>query len=304
MVEINAKLVSELRKRTGAGLMECKKALVETEGDLDKALEALRVQGLAMAAKKAGRTAEDGTAAAWVNEQRDAGLLLEVNCETDFVARTDDFRSLVNDLLAHFAASEHFSTSGAYDDTEALLNEAYCKNGSRTVRDVIGEAVGKIGENIQLGRMAVINLSGRNALVQSYEHSGGRVTALIGIETGKPETLKDEKFLTLAKDLAMQAAAGMPRVPVAVNRDQVPADVLEEEKRIYREQTLAEGKPENLVDKIVTGRLNKFYKEAVLLEQPFIKEDKQNVQKIVQGVASELGDEITPVMFFRFAIGD
>lgn len=304
MVEINATLVKELRKRTGVGLMECKKALIETEGDLDKAVEALRVQGLAMAAKKAGRTAEDGTAAGWVNERGDAGLLLEVNCETDFVARTDDFRSLVNDLLAHFAASKHFSTSGAYDDTEALLGEAYYKDSERTVRDVIGDAIGKIGENIQLGRMGVINLSGRNALVQPYEHSGGRVTALIGIETGKLETLKDEKLLALAKDLAMQVAAGMPQVPVAINRDQVPEDVLEEEKRIYREQTLAEGKPENLVDKIVAGRLNKFFKDAVLLEQPFIKEEKLNVQKIVQSVASELGDEITPVMFFRFAIGD
>jgi elongation factor Ts len=284
--------------------MECKKALVAAEGDVDKAVEKLRVQGLATAAKKAGRVAEDGTAASWINQQKDAGLLLEVNCETDFVARTDDFRALVQDLVAHFAASEHFATSGIYDDSALMLDEPYYKDSSRTVRDVIGEAVGKIGENIQLGRLAVLNLSGRNALVQPYEHSGGRVSALVGIEAGKPETLKDDKFLALAKDLAMQVTAGMPRAPVAVNREQVPQDVLEEERRICREQTLAEGKPEKLLDKIVTGRMNKFFKEAVLLEQPFIKEEKQNVQKVIQGVASELDDEITPVMFFRFAIGD
>ncbi|OGK10140.1 MAG: translation elongation factor Ts, partial [Candidatus Riflebacteria bacterium RBG_13_59_9] len=290
--------------RTSVGLMECKKALVKVDGDIEKAVDLLRVQGLAMAAKKAGRTANEGAVAAWVNAKGDAGLVLEVNCETDFVARTDDFRALVQDLVANFAASAYLAQSGLYEDVEALLASPFYRDSSRTIRDIIGDVVGKTGENIQLGRFGVINLSGRNARVQLYEHAGGRVTSLVGIEAGKPETLKNEKFLSLAKDLAMQVAAGMPRVPVAVKRDEVPEDILEEEKRIYHEQTLAEGKPENLVDKIVMGRLNKFFKEVVLLEQPFIKEEKQSVQGIIDGVAKELGEDIAPVMFFRFAIGD
>jgi len=304
MAEITAKVVNELRQRTGVGLMECKKALVEAAGDMEKAVELLRVQGLAAAAKKAGRRASEGIAAAWVSEQRDAGLILEVNCETDFVARTDDFRALVNDLVAHFSTSRHCATTGLHEDPAELLAEPYGKDSSRTVRDIIGDAVGKIGENLQLGRLAVINLSGANGLVQAYEHAGGRVTTLIGVRAGKAETLRDQRFLALAKDLAMQAAAGVPEVALALTRDQVPPEVLENEKRIYREQTLAEGKPEQLVEKIVLGRLNKFYKDVVLLEQPFIREEKQSVQNVVNSVAHALGDEIAPVVFYRFAVGE
>lgn len=303
MAEITAQLVSELRKRTGAGLMDCKKALTESGGDLEKAIELLRIQGLASAAKKAGRETKEGIAGTWVNQDGDAGLMLEVYCETDFVARTDDFQHLVERLLQHFASGERFAQTAIYENTEELLAEPLFDDTSRTVRDLLGDAVGKIGENIQLGRLAVINLSGKNAHVQQYMHMGGKVSVLVGIETGKPETLKSERFLQVAKDLSLQVAAGVPVVPVAVSRDGVPEDVLANERRIVREQTLKEGKPENLVDKIVQGRMNKFFKEAVLLEQPFIKNDKQNVKQMLDEAAKELGDTVAPLHFFRFAIG-
>jgi len=303
MAEITAQLVGELRKRTGAGLMDCKKALMETGGDLDKAIEQLRIQGLATAAKKAGRETTEGIAGTWVNEANDAGLMLEVFCETDFVARTDDFQGLVAHLQKHFASGERFAQTALYEDPEELLADPFFEDTSRTVRDLIGDAVGKIGENIQLGRLAVVNLAGKSARVQQYMHMGGKVSVLVGIETGKPETLINERFLEVAKDVSLQVAAGVPVVPVAVSRDGVPADVLANEKRIVREQTLQEGKPENLVDKIVEGRMNKFFKEAVLLEQAFIKDDKQSVKQMLDAAAKELGDTIAPVHFFRFAIG-
>lgn len=302
MVDISAKMVNELRQRTGVGLMDCKRALIAADGDMERAVENLRVQGLAAAAKKSGREASDGLTAAWVNDKGDAGVLIQVHCETDFVARTDDFRALVKSLLEHYAGSERLSTTGKWDCCEELLAECYSPDKTRTVRDILGDAVGKIGENIQLGRVAVLNFAGRNAFVQAYEHMGGSVTSLVAIETGKPETHKDPRFLALAKDLAMQAAAGIPMVAVAMSRDEVPESILEEEKKVYREQTISEGKPENLVEKIVMGRLNKYYSEAVLLEQPFIKDDKLSVQKVVDGVAAEIGDTIKPLAFYRFAI--
>lgn len=303
MAEITAQLVSELRKRTGVGLMDCKRALTESGGDLDKAIEQLRIQGLATAAKKAGRETNEGIAGIWINEANDAGLMLEVFCETDFVARTDDFQGLVALLQQHFASGERFAQTALYEDAEELLAEPFFADTARTVRDIIGDAVGKIGENIQFGRLAVVNLAGRTARVQQYMHMGGKVSVLVGLEAGKPETLKHHRFLEAAKDLSLQVAAGVPVVPVAVSRDGVPADVLANEKRIVREQTLKEGKPENLVDKIVEGRMNKFFKEAVLLEQPFIKDDKQSVKQMLDAAAKELGDTVAPVHFFRFAIG-
>jgi elongation factor Ts len=302
MVDISAKMVNELRQRTGVGLMDCKRALIAADGDMEKAVENLRVQGLAAAAKKSGRDASDGLTAAWVSEDGSAGVVVQVHCETDFVARTDDFRGLVNSLLGHYAGSERLSTSGKWDCSEELLAESFSPDPTRTVRDILGDAVGKIGENIQLGRVGVLNFAGRNVFVQEYEHMGGIVTSLVAIETGKPETLKDPRFRALAKDLAMQAAAGIPMVAIAMSRDEVPESILEEEKKVYREQTLSEGKPENLVEKIVMGRLNKYYSEAVLLEQPFIKDDKLSVQKVVDGVAKEIGDTIKPLAFYRFAI--
>jgi elongation factor Ts len=304
MVDINAKMVNELRQRTGVGLMDCKRALIASEGDMDNAIEALRVAGLAAATKKAGREASDGLTAAWVNDYANTGVLIQVHCETDFVARTDEFRGLVNGLLAHYAGSPRVHTTGKWEACEDLLTENFSLDPTRTVRDILGDAVGKIGENIQLGRVAIINLEGRNAFVQPYEHMGGTVTSLVGIEAGKPETLADPRFRALAKDLAMQAAAGIPQVALSMSRSEVPESALEAEKKVYREQILAEGKPENLVEKILMGKLNKFYGEAVLLEQPYIKDDKQTVQNVIDGVAKELGDKITPLCFYRFAIKD
>jgi len=298
MSDITASLVSELRRETGAGLMDCKKALVEASGDKERAKELLRIRGQTVAEKKAGRIAEEGVAYSWVNEQEDAGLLLEVNCETDFVARTDDFQSLVREIAEHFAGSSHFGATQLFSDPEPLLQEPLGSGGSLQRR--IGEAVGKIGENIQVGRLAVLRLSGRCAIVQPYMHMGGAIGVLVGVQVGRPETLKAPRFRELIKNLALQIAA---EDPVAIKRDQVPTERLEKERRISREQTLAEGKPENLVDKIVEGRLNKFFREAVLEEQSFIKEEKKSVSQVIAEAEKELGDTIVLQGFFRFQVG-
>ncbi|OPX22950.1 MAG: translation elongation factor Ts [Planctomycetales bacterium 4484_113] len=298
MAEITASLVSELRRETGAGLMDCKKALVEAEGDRERAKELLRIRGQTVADKKAGRAARQGVAYAWVNEKGDAGLLVEVNCETDFVARTDDFQSLVQEVVKHVANSPRFETTQFSPDPGSLLEEPFEGNG--TLRDRISEAVGKIGENIQLGRVAVLNLSGCPSLVQAYMHMGGSIGVLVGAEVGSPDTLSAPRFRELIRDIALQVAA---TDPVALRRDEVPPDRLEKERRIFREQTLAEGKPENLVDKIVEGRLQKFFREAVLEEQTFIKEEKKRVSQIIAEAEKELGDTIVLRGFFRFQVG-
>lgn len=298
MTDVTASLVNELRRETGAGLMDCKKALVEADGDKERAKELLRIRGQTVAEKKVGRTAQEGVAYALVNEIGDAGLLVEVNCETDFVARTDDFQALVQDLVSHFTSSSHFGATQLFSDPEPLLEEPFESGG--TLRDRISEAVGKIGENIQLGRVAVLNLSGRPALVQPYMHMGGAIGVLAGAEAGRPETVAARRFRELLRDLALQVAAADP---VAIRREEIPPGRLEKERRIFREQTLAEGKPEDLVDKIVEGRLQKFYRESVLEEQSFIKEEKKRVSQIIAEAEKELADSIAVQAYFRFQVG-
>lgn len=291
MAEISAAIVKELRERTGAGMMDCKKALSETNGVLEKAIEYLREKGLAAAAKKAGRIAAEGLVNAYIANDKKVGVLVEVNCETDFVAKNPDFQQFVQDLALAIAEK-----APANNDDLANIKLA----GSATVAETVTNLVAKIGENIKIRRFERFECN-ENKLVDSYIHMGGKIGVLIECSFSKKETAENPEFLALVKDLAMQVAAAKPEY---VRREEVPAEVLEREKAIYKAQAMNEGKPEAIAEKIMIGRLDKFYKEVCILEQVFIKDSNLTITKILQDINSKLGENITVSRFARFEKGE
>jgi elongation factor Ts len=279
MAEITAAVVKELRERTGVGMMDCKKALAESNGDLEKAIEYLREKGLAAAAKKAGRIAAEGIVNAYIANDKKVGVLVEVNCETDFAAKNGDFQQFVKDVSQLVA-------SKAPADLAALSTTAL--SSGKTVTEVVNGLVSTIGENIQVRRFTRFELKSAG-IIESYIHMGGKIGVLIECSATKADTATNPEFLTLVKDLAMQIAAAKPDY---VRRDQVTADVLDREKAIYKAQAMNEGKPEAIAEKIMTGRLEKFYKEVCLNEQLFIKVNEQTVTKLIQTVNRSLVGKI------------
>ena len=280
MATIDAATVKKLREMTSAGIMDCKTALVESNGDFEAAVTILREKGIASAAKKAERTAADGAVGVYVNEDATLGAIVEVNCETDFVARNDNFRALVTDLAYQVALS-------APANVEELMKEKFIKDEAKTVEEKVKEAIGTIGENIVVARLAA--LTTQNGALGSYVHSDGKKAALVAIEGQSTDEAK-----SAARDIAMQAVA--LRAPY-LNRESVPQHVIEGEKEIYRKQASEEGKPEGMLEKIAEGRLGKFFKEMTLLEQAFIKDDKKSVGQ----VAKDAGASVTN--FVRFEVG-
>ncbi|MBR1647454.1 MAG: elongation factor Ts [Selenomonadaceae bacterium] len=255
---ISAKDVKELRERTGAGMMDCKKALTETGGDMQKAIDWLREKGIAKAAKKAGRTAADGAVAAFVSKDGKTGVLLEVNCETDFTANNENFRALEQKVIEYIAEAKPA-------DLDAL-NEGVIDG--KKVADLVTEATATIGEKISIRRFVTYETSGK---LTTYIHMGGKIGVLVDMTGGTDE---------LGKDVAMQIAAANP---MAVDRAGVDASELEHEKEVLRKQALEEGKPEKIVEKMVMGRINKFYKEVCLIEQIFVKDSEKTVKDILGG---------------------
>ncbi len=284
---VSAELVKTLREMTGAGMLECKKALEEAGGDLEKAKEILRIRGLAKADKKAGRETKEGIIYAYVSEDRKTGVILELNCETDFVAKNEHFVELALKLAKHIASlSENANRSGTGED---IKDQAYFEDTSTTVGDLIKFAIARIGENIQLRRFVRFDTDG---YVHAYVHGIGRVGVLI--DYNAPGI--NEEVLRVVQDVAMQIAAMRPEF---VSVESVDPEVIEREKRILREQAKQEGKPENIIEKIVEGRLKKFYQEKVLLEQAFIKDEKKTVGQYLK--ESNAGVEIR--RFVRFEVG-
>ena len=254
-MSISAKDVKELREKTGCGMMDCKKALTEAGGDIEKAAEILREKGLASAVKKAGRIAAEGVVAAY--KEGDVAVLLEVNCETDFVAKTEQFKSLVNDI-AKIIVKE------APEDVDALM-AAPCEAG--TVEDMMKNAVATIGENMKIRRFARVE-----GFTDTYIHLGGKIGVLVQTDV--------EPDAAAIHDVAMQIAAARPTY---ISKEDVDANEIAHEKEILRAQALNEGKPEKIVDKMVEGRIQKYYKEVCLLEQPFVKDDDMSVAKMIGG---------------------
>jgi elongation factor Ts len=258
MAQITAALVKTLRERTGAGMMDCKKALSAVDGDLDKAVDFLREKGLSQAAKKASRIAAEGAVASYVSPDAKVGVIVEVNCETDFVAKTDDFKALVSSIAEHIAKTNP-------KDVEAL--KASEMNGKK-VADIITEKIAKIGENISLRRFVRYQLT--DGLVAAYVHAGGKIGVLVDLKGDDA---------ALGKDIAMQVAATNPAY---LNRTQVPAEVLDHEKEVLSEQAKNEGKPEKIIEKMVMGRIQKYYKENCLVDQEFVKDPDTNITKLLK----------------------
>lgn len=291
MAEITAKMVKELREATGAGMMECKKALTEAEGVFEKAVDVLRTHGLAKAAKKAGRATNEGrvNVAVCKNDAR-KGAVVEINCETDFVALTDKFQ----DYCDTFTRAVVHNDPATVDE---LLESEY--EGEK-VGDTLTEAIHIIGENMQISNFKRLEIEGTGALVP-YIHMNGRIGVLVGFTFGNEATATDERFLAMGKDVAMQIAATNP---VSLDKDSVPEDIREHEFEIYKAQAAESGKPENIQEKIATGRLEKFYKESCLTEQAFVKNPDQNVTDYVNEVAKKLGGTIKVTGFKRFMLGE
>ncbi|WP_029133033.1 translation elongation factor Ts [Sedimenticola selenatireducens] len=273
---ITASLVKELRERTGSGMMECKKALVETNGDIDAAIENMRKSGQAKAAKKAGRTAADGLIVIQMTDNNKKGVMVEVNCETDFVAKDENFTSFANAVAQRALASEVATV-------EELLN-APLHDGEETTVNTAREAlIVKIGENMNVRRFE--RFESANGRLASYSH-GSRIGVVVDIEGGDDD---------LAKDIAMHVAASNP---TCVSEEQVPAELVEKEREIFKVQALESGKPENIVDKIVDGRVRKYLSEITLLGQAFIKDPDTTVEKLLAGVGATVNG------FKRFEVGE
>lgn len=289
MAQITASMVKELREKTGAGMMDCKKALAENDGDMEKSVEWLRKKGIAKAAKKAGRVAAEGLVAAATEGTK--GAVVEVNSETDFVARNEDFQNFV-EQVARLALD-------ADGDFDKLLKMDYPGTG-RNVADEVTALIGVIGENITLRRTAGIQVS--KGLVASYVHNAvkpglGKIAVIVGLESeGKPEALQ-----AIGKQIAMHVAASRPE---AVTTEGVSQEAIDKERAVLKEQALASGKPENVVEKMVEGRLRKFYEEIVLLEQVFVIDGKAKVKEALKEAEKEAGAPITVTGFASFVLGE
>ena len=292
MAEITASMVKELRECTGAGMMECKKALADAEGDLDKAVDILRTRGLASLAKKAGRATDEGTIAAYVASDGKAATLVEVNCETDFVGRNAEFLGFAAQLAEHITAEMPADV--------AVLMSQTLKDRGLAVEEVLGEAVSKLGENMGVARFDRVEVTGNGAVV-SYIHVGGKIGVLVELGFTKPETAGNEAVVTFGRDIAMQVAATNP---VSTRRDEVPQAIVDHEMEIYRAQAAESGKPEAIQEKMAAGRLEKYFKEVCLVEQIFVKDQSITVDQYRARVSKEIGDEITVVGFTRWTLGE
>jgi elongation factor Ts len=309
MAEISAQLVKQLRERTGAGMMECKKALVEANGDIGEAEIILRKRGIAAATKKETRSTKQGLVASHIGQDSKTGVLLEVNCESDFVARTEDFQTLAALIAAHIAQHkpkyvrpEEVTEAERADFKahEALYEQKLTSDLNTTVGELVKTKIAKLGENISVSRFTVYDADG-TGVVGSYIHTGAQIGVLLEMSLKSAANAATEDFRILLRDLAMQIAAANPQY---LNRESVPHNVLAKERGIQRERALGEGKPEKMVDKIAEGRMSKFYEEICLLEQPFIRENTVSVGELIRTVGGKLGDNLSVTRFTRYKVGD
>ncbi|HLJ74893.1 MAG TPA: translation elongation factor Ts [Thermoanaerobaculia bacterium] len=284
MAEITAAMVKELREQTGAGMMDVKRALTEAGGNMEEATKILRKKGLAAATKKAGRVTSEGAVQAYTSGS--VGALVEVNCETDFVARTDQFRQFVDDIAKLIAKSRA-------QDVEQLKNEG--SNGE-TVAQKTQAVIAKIGENVTVRRFARFEAAS-GATIGAYIHAGGKIGVMVELVANN----KGGNAGDAAKDIAMHIAAAEPRF---IKREDVTQKDLDTEREIAREQALKSGKPPNIVEKMVSGKLEKFYGEACLLEQPYIRNDKQSVRDYLAEAGKQAGCAYTVTRFVRYKLGE
>jgi len=286
MAEITASMVKDLREKSGAGMMDCKKALTEANGDFNQAMALLRERGEALAVKRGGRAAKEGTIASYVSEDGKSGAIIELNSESDFVARNDAFQALAAKLAKHAA-----SVAEGSDVASSQLE-------GQSVSDTVTAAIGVIGENIVLTRTQ--QFDSKDGIVASYIHPPGKMGSLIEISTGGADLGSNAEFKQFARQLAMHVVASDPQV---VSRDQVSEEMVEAEKSIYRNQGLNEGKPANIVEKMIEGRMSKYYGEVCMLEQPFVTDDTIKTSEALKQTSQKFGSEIEVRRFVKFVLG-
>lgn len=285
---ITASAVQELRKLTSAGMMACKKALTETNGDLEAAAKLLREKGEAKAGDRADRETSEGIVASFVAEGAQSGVLAVVNCETDFVAKNEGFQAFVGELVEAAAG-------GTATTAEEAIATPF---GEGTIENALGAKFAELGEVIKISKFTRFEAQGTGA-VSSYIHMGGKVGVLLEVGCENDATVGNEAFTTLLRDITLHIAAANP---AGLSRDDIDAGVVEEENEINRKQLLAEGKPEAIIDKILVGKINKFYSEQVLTEQSFVKDPDLSIAKLLEAKGKELGDTLTIRRYARFSI--
>lgn len=296
---ITAEDVRKLREQTGAGMMDCKKALTESGGDFEKAVTILREKGIAIAAKRESRAASEGLIGCYVSDDSRVGSLVEVNCETTFVAKTDEFVNLTNRLAVQVAAGS--SCGCCCCGGEALLDQPYIDEPSKPVKQYITELMGKIGEKIAVARSKRLAVGQEPGLIGSYVHMGSRIGVLVKLTCDSDAAAQSDDAKSLAKDLAMHVSWSRPDY---LTREEVPADVIEKERDIHRQWAIKEGKPEKVIDRIVDGRMTEFYSRTCLMEQAFIKDEDQTIQKLVDTTAAKAGGKIAVAEVVRFGVGE
>lgn len=273
---VTASLVKDLREKTGAGMMDCKKVLTETDGDMEKAIELLRERGIAKAAKKSGRVAAEGLVEAYISEDGKTGAIVEVNSETDFVGKNEEFKNFVMNVAKQIVEKNP-------SDVEALLAQESIEIAGKTVQEVLVEKIATIGENMNIRRFARFESEG---LVEKYIHGDGKIAVLVNMKKGNKE---------VAKDICMQIAAARPEY---VRKEEVPEERVSKEMEILKAQTMNEGKPEAIAEKIVQGRIGKFYEEICLIDQAFVKDPNKKVSQLLSETDSEV------IEFARFEKGE
>lgn len=283
---ITAKMVKELREKTGAGMMDCKKALSETNGDMERAIEVLREKGLAAAAKKSGRVAAEGIIKTYISEDKKNGAMIELNCETDFVAINEDFVGFAEKVTK-------IVTEGNFTTVEEVLAANF--EGDKTIQEALTELIAKIGENMSLRRFEKFSVE--NGIVKDYIHGAGRIGVMLELACEKESEVLD----VLAKDICMQVAAANP---LFLSEADVDQKSLETEREVYRAQALNEGKPEKIVEKMVEGRIKKYLKEVCLLDQAWVKDGDMSISKLLEEKSKEVGAPISIVRYARFERGE
>jgi len=287
---ITASIVKELREKTNDGMMDCKKVLTETNGDIEASIKLLRERGIAKAGAKSGREANEGVITARVNEAATAGILLEVNCETDFVSKNENFQAFVAQIADTLAAAS------AADHAAALA----VNMGEYSLEDTVKSKVLEVGENLQF-RKYVRYDAAPGGVIAAYIHPPGKVGVLIEVGTTKPETAGTDTFKELIKDLTLHIAACAPK---GLSREDIPQEVVDTELDIFRARLAESGKPANIIENILKGQIGKFYAESCFLEQGFVKDDKVKVNDLLAEKGKELGDTLTVTRFVRFGLGE
>jgi elongation factor Ts len=279
---ITATQVNELRKKTGAGMMDCKKALTEANGDFEKAIEILRKKGASVAAKRAEKSANEGMVKTQISPDKSAGIIIEVNCETDFVAKSDDFVNFTNEVLQAVDSKRPANV-------QELLSDD-------SLKTKMTDLLGKVGEKIEISRFAIEKAE--DGIVVDYVHLGAKLGVLVRFDNAGKAA---DELAEIGKDVAMQVAA---MSPICVKREEVPQNVINKEIEIYKEISRKEGKPENILDKIAQGKLNKYYQENCLIEQAFIKDNSKSVGDLLKEFNSKHGSNASVKLFHRFHLGD